>query len=318
MEESGQVEKTPVNKIKSQALRIGTGLAAFAAVALAPGMASALEDWQVGFQPAASPVMEQLTSFNNGMLILITVITLVVLALLSWVIIRYRAKVNPVPSKTTHNTVVEVVWTILPVMILVGIAIPSFSLLFAQYDPGRLIEDYDSSTALNVKVTGSQWAWTYEYPDEEYDIGGDVVNRYKSLPVGDQNTLDFDAAEPRLLEATLPMVVPVDRVVRLQVTASPRDVLHSFALPAMGVKVDAVPGRINESWFLAEEEGVYYGQCSELCGRLHYAMPIELRVVSAEQFEEWADVAGTGDFAGAKELLDAWEAERLAEQVAAR
>lgn len=304
------MDTSPVKNKTVRAKRYAIGLAAFAAAAIAPGLASAQAvDWQVGLQEAVSPVMEGITGFTNGTLILVTIIALFVLALLALAIIRFRAKVHPVPSKTTHNTVIEVVWTIVPVLILVGIAIPSFGLLFDQYDPSRVVEDYDPEEALNVKITGIQWSWGYEYPDERYDIGF-----YVSGPAGDAAD-NYEGAEPRLLEATLPMVVPVDTVVRLQVTAI--DVLHSFAMPSMGVKVDAVPGRITESWFLAEREGTFYGQCSELCGKLHYAMPIELRVVSADQFEEWASVAASGDMAAAKELLDAWEAERL-DQVAAR
>lgn len=310
--------RKPVDNKMRFGMRLGAGLAAFTAAAFASSAASALEDWQINFQEAASPVMERITSFNNGIMVLITLITLFVLALLTWVLIRYRAKVNPVPSKTTHNTTIEVLWTIVPVLILVGIAIPSFGLLFDQYDPARVIDDYDPETALNVKVRGNAWNWTYFYLDAEYDIGNDPrAGQYTSLPAGDPNA-NFEGADPRLLETTLPFVVPVDRVVRLQVTAAASGVLHAFALPAMGVKLDAVPGRITESWFLAEREGIYYGQCSELCGKFHYAMPIELRVVSAEQFEEWAAVAATGDFLGAKALLDGFEAARLEGQVAAR
>jgi cytochrome c oxidase subunit 2 len=258
--------------------------------------------------------MERIDSFNNGMLILVTLITLFVVALLAIVLIRYRAKVNPVPSKTTHNTVVEVLWTVIPVLILVGIAIPSFGLLFAQYDPARIIDDYDPESAINIKVTGQTWVWQYAYPDHG-------IRTFTSGPILDaEATAEADrpvyAGEPRLLETTLPMVVPVDTVVRLQVTSDPNGVLHAFSLNAMGVKLDAVPGRVTESWFLAEREGTFYGQCSELCGRYHYAMPIELRVVSQDQFDEWVAVAAT-DINAAKELLDTWEAERL-EQVAAR
>lgn len=317
-EETGQVENKLVNKLKAQVRRFGFGALALSATTLFSGAAFAQnqENWQLGFTDAASPVMEEITAFNNGMLILITVITLFVVVLLGIVMVRFRAKRNPVPSKTTHNTTIEVLWTIVPVMILVGIAIPSFGLLFSQYDPSRLIDDYDAEAALNVKVTGVRWSWQYAYPDPDVDVGN-VGFPYISAPVGNQATNDFDAAEPRLLEATLPLVVPVDRVVRLQITSPPGDVLHSFALPAMGVKTDAVPGRISESWFLARSEGIYYGQCSELCGKFHYAMPIEVRVVSAEQFDEWANAA-RGDYNAAKELLDQWEEERLAEQVAAR
>lgn len=299
------------------------GLFAFlATVVMAPTMALAQAgDWQVYFVEPASPIMNDIIGFNNGVMVVITLITLFVLGLLAWVIIRYRAKVNPVPSKTTHNTVVEVLWTVVPVIILVGIAIPSFSLLFAQYDPGRVVENYDPEEALTLKVTGLSWAWEYEY----LDLG----IRFRSDPVtaapGEVGETMFGGTplrpiggEPRLLETTAPFVVPVNTVVRLQVTAPANSVIHAFSLNAMGVKLDAVPGRLAESWFLAEREGTYYGQCSELCGRWHYAMPIELRVVSAEQFEEWTAAMTAGDTTGARALLDAWEEERLAEQVAAR
>lgn len=287
-------------------------LAAAGTLLAAPAVAFAQEapvddhaaDWQLYLPEPASPIMEQIISFNNGVMIVITLITLFVLALLGWVIIRYNARRNPVPSKTTHNTLVEVLWTVVPVLILVGIAIPSFSLLFAQYDPARAIDNYDPATAITVKATGYQWYWGYSYPDHG-------ISEFFSNPVREN-------AEPRLLEVDLPMVVPVGTVVRMQVTGAPTGVIHAFSLNAMGVKLDAVPGRITESWFLAEREGTFYGQCSELCGRDHYNMPIELRVVSQEQFAEWLAAAGT-NVRNAKALLDQWEAERLAvAQVAAR
>lgn len=310
MEELGQVTKL-IDDVKRRALR----LVAFATALAAPSVAFAqAENWEVGFQDPASPIMERIDSFNNAMLIVVTLITLFVVGLLVIAIIRFRAKVNPVPSKTTHNTVIEVLWTVIPVLILVGIAIPSFGLLFAQYDPARIIDDYDPESAINVKVTGQTWVWQYAYPDHG-------IRTFTSGPILDAAaTAEADrpvyGGEPRLLETTLPMVVPVDTVVRLQVTSDPNGVLHAFSINAMGVKLDAVPGRIVESWFLAEREGIFHGQCSELCGRYHYAMPIEVRVVSQDQFDEWVEVAAT-DINAAKELLDAWEAERL-EQVAAR
>jgi cytochrome c oxidase subunit 2 len=299
-----------VTRYLDHARRFGLALAAFAVAALAPSLASAqAENWQITFDDPASPIMEQIVTFNNGVLIVITLITLFVMGLLGWVMYRYRARRNPVPSKTTHNTVVEVLWTILPVLVLVGIAIPSFGLLFAQYDPSRVLEDYDPAEVLNIKVTGQTWFWQYEYPD----LG---LGTIFSNPVRDAN--NQPAGEPRLLETDNPFVVPVNTVVRLQVTSPSSGVLHAFALPAMGVKLDAVPGRLMESWFLAEREGTFYGQCSELCGRYHYAMPIEVRVVSEEQFDQWVAAVQAGDTAGARQMLDAWEAERLAEVVAAR
>ncbi len=284
--------------------RFGVALAVMLAAALAPTLAAAqAQEWQVYFDEPASPVMEHIVSFNDALMIIITIIALFVLGLLSWVIIRYRSKVNPVPSKTTHNTVVEVLWTIVPVLILVGIAIPSFGLLFDQYDPSRVVDNYDPDQVINVKVTGQTWFWQYDYPDEG-------IRNIVSTPVRDENN-NF-AGEPRLLETTMPFVVPVDTVVRLQVTSPSNGVIHSFALPAMGVKLDAVPGRLAKSWFLAEREGTFYGQCSELCGQYHYAMPIELRVVTRDQYDQWVAAMASGDQAGAKAMVDQWEAERLA------
>ncbi|MGD9738911.1 MAG: cytochrome c oxidase subunit II [Bauldia sp.] len=282
-------------------------LLAMPAVALAqeavPGVEPHATDFQVYFGEPASPIMERIINFNNGVMIVITLITLFVMALLGWVMIRYNARRNPTPSKTTHNTLVEVLWTVVPVLILVGIAIPSFSLLFAQYDPARAIDDYDPAAAITVKATGYQWYWGYEYPDNG-------IREFTSTPLRD--------AEPRLLAVNLPMVVPVDTVIRMQVTGAPTGVIHAFSLNHMGVKLDAVPGRITESWFLAEREGIFYGQCSELCGREHYNMPIELRVVSQEQFAQWVEAASTS-VQNARALLDQWEAERIAAaQVAAR
>jgi len=317
-----------VTKYIEQIRRSALGLAGvLIAVLLAPTMAFAqgveqAVDWQVYFVEPASPIMSDIVGFNNFIMVLMTIITIFVVGLLGWAMIRYRAKANPVPGKTTHNTVIEVLWTIVPVLILVGIAIPSFSLLFAQYDPGRVIDDYKPDDAINVKITGWTWSWQYEFPD----LG---ISPYISNPILDTTTVPDTTVfggipdrvfggEPRLLETDLPLVVPVDQVIRLQVTAPPTGVLHAFSLPAMGVKLDAVPGRLGESWFLAEREGTFFGQCSELCGRYHYAMPIELRVVSGEQFDEWVEVVSSSGPAAAKELLDVWEAERLAEQVAAR
>jgi len=223
--------------------------------------------WQLGLQQAASPVMESITSFHNGLLIVISLITVFVLALLIAVMIKFNAKANPVPSKTTHNTLLEVLWTVVPVLILVGIAVPSFRLLFLQLDIPK--------ADLTVKATGKQWFWTYSYPDNgpfEFD----------SLMLKDD---ERKPGQPRLLAVDNEMVVPVNKVVRVLATAS--DVIHAFAVPSFGVKIDAIPGRINETWFKATKEGMYYGQCSELCGRDHAFMPIAVRVVSEQAFATW-------------------------------
>jgi len=222
--------------------------------------------WQLGFQDAATDNMTQITNFNDFLLILMTAITLVVLGLMVYVMLRFNAKANPEPSKTTHNTLVEVVWTVVPILILVIIAIPSFRLLYYQ----RVLPEAD----MTVKATGYQWYWGYEYPDH----GGFA---FDSLMLNDDERGD----QPRLLATDTAMVVPVNTTVRVIVTGA--DVLHSWAMPAFGVKMDAVPGRLNETWFRAEQTGTYYGQCSELCGIRHAFMPIRVEVVEPEAFASW-------------------------------
>jgi cytochrome c oxidase subunit II len=235
-----------------------------------PGAALAAQPhpWQTSFQEAATPLMEQITSFHTLLLIIITGITLFVLALLIWVVIKYNAKANPAPSKTTHNTTIEVLWTVIPVVILVVIAVPSFKLLYYA--------DVIPEADMTIKATGNQWYWSYEYPDHgNFTFDANMVA-----------TEDLKPGQPRLLESDNRIVVPVATVVRVQVTAA--DVLHSWAMPAFGVKVDAVPGRLNETWFgPVKQEGVYYGQCSELCGTRHGFMPIAVEVVSREKFDAW-------------------------------
>ncbi|HET9903566.1 MAG TPA: cytochrome c oxidase subunit II [Xanthobacteraceae bacterium] len=226
--------------------------------------------WQIGLQDAATPVMHNLISFHNFVMTIITCITVFVLALLVTVMVRFNARSNPEPSRTTHNTAIEVAWTLIPVMILVAIAVPSFKLLFFQ----QAIPQAD----LTVKATGKQWFWSYSYPDSKFE--------FDSLMLRDG---DRKAEQPRLLAVDNAMVVPVNKVIRVQTTAS--DVIHSFAVPSFGIKIDAVPGRLNETWFKAEREGVYYGQCSELCGKDHAFMPIEVRVVSEQAFAAWLDEA---------------------------
>jgi cytochrome c oxidase subunit 2 len=228
-------------------------------------------EWQLGFQQSVTPVMDSITWFHNFLLYLIVAITLFVLVLLVIVMVRFNARANPVPSKTTHNTLIEVLWTVVPVLILVIVAVPSFRLLFFQLN----IPQAD----LTIKATGKQWYWSYTYPDNgkfEFD----------SLMLQDK---DRKAGQPRLLAVDNEMVVPVNKVVRVQTTAT--DVIHSFAVPSFGIKIDAIPGRLNETWFKAEREGVYYGQCSELCGKNHAYMPITVRVVSDREFQAWVEDA---------------------------
>jgi cytochrome c oxidase subunit 2 len=211
--------------------------------------------------------MADITWFHNFLLVLITAITAFVLVLLLVVMIRYNARANPNPSRTTHNAVIEVVWTIVPVVILLAIAVPSFRLLFLELDPPK--------ADLTVKATGKQWYWSYNYPDNgnfEFD----------SILVADK---DLKADQPRLLTVDNEMVVPVNKVVHVLVTGA--DVIHSFAVPSFGIKIDAVPGRLNDTWFKATSEGRFHGQCSELCGKDHAFMPITVRVVNDAEFAAW-------------------------------
>ena len=222
--------------------------------------------WQVQLQEAATPVMENITWFHNFLFWLISAITLFVLVLLILVVVKFNAKSNPVPSRTTHNTLIEVAWTLIPVLILVGIAVPSFRLLFQELDIPK--------ADLTIKATGKQWYWSYAYPDNgkfEFD----------SLMAQDK--------QPRLLGVDNEMVVPVNKIIRVQTTGA--DVIHSFAVPAFGIKIDAVPGRLNETWFKATKEGMFYGQCSELCGKDHAFMPIAVRVVNDQEFASWVEEA---------------------------
>ncbi|HQS08635.1 MAG TPA: cytochrome c oxidase subunit II [Xanthobacteraceae bacterium] len=253
---------------------IRTGALAVAAMVAAISLSSAAwagmgqpSDWQIGLQDAATPVMASIHSFNNFVLAIIVAIVLFVMVLLAIVMVRFNERANPVPSKTSHNTLIEVIWTVAPVMILVAIAIPSFRLLHLELN----IPPAD----MTVKVTGHQWYWSYEYPDN----GG---FGFDSLMIPEK---DLKAGQPRLLAVDNEVIVPVNKTVRIQVTAA--DVIHSFAVPSFGVKIDALPGRLNESWFKATKEGVYYGQCSELCGRDHAFMPIAVRVVSQAEFDAW-------------------------------
>lgn len=228
----------------------------------------------IGLQEAASPLKHDAHFFHDGILMpIITGITLLVLGLLIWVVVRYNKKANPTPAKWSHNTTIEIIWTLVPVLILAGIAVFSFRLLYAYND----MPEPD----VTVKVTGYQWNWGYEYP--EYGISEYISN---VLPEAEARARGV----PYLLAADEPMVVPVGQVVRLTVTAS--DVIHAVALPAFGLKTDAVPGRVNETWFRAERPGIYYGQCSELCGINHAYMPLQINVVTQAEFEQWVASRG--------------------------
>ena len=248
--------------------------------------------WEYKLQESGSVVMDNIEWFHNLLLILITVITLFVLALLIIVMVKFNAKANPTPSRTTHNTLIEVAWTLIPVLILVTIAVPSFRLLFLELDLPK--------ADLTIKATGKQWYWSYTYPDNgkfEFD----------SLLACDETRKK--CTEPRLLTVDNEIVVPVNKVVRVQVTGA--DVIHSFAVPAFGIKIDAIPGRLNETWFKAEKVGMYYGQCSELCGKDHAYMPIAVRVVEDKDFVAWVEAAKK-KYAAAKDSTYASAAESAA------
>tara|TARA_B110000444_G_scaffold175288_1_gene163948 strand:+ start:2686 stop:3537 length:852 start_codon:yes stop_codon:yes gene_type:complete len=231
------------------------------------------KDFQINFQNAATSNMEDIVWFHNWFLFpIITAITLFVMFLLIYVVFRYNAKRNPVPSRTTHNTLIEVMWTVLPILILAIIAVPSFRILYTQ-------QTIPQNADMTIKVTGYQWYWGYEYPDHS-DIAFD------SLPLeGSELTED----KIRLLSVDNPLVVPANKIVRVQVTGG--DVIHNWAMPSFGIKTDAVPGRLNETWFKVEEPGIYYGQCSELCGMRHAFMPIEVHVLAEEDFNIWLQKA---------------------------
>jgi cytochrome c oxidase subunit II len=227
--------------------------------------------WQVGLQESATPVMDDVIWLHDYVLVFITCITAFVLGLLVIVMLRFNARAHPTPSRTTHNTVVEVLWTVIPVVILVFIALPSFRILFFQLNT--------PPADLTIKATGVTWNWKYDYPDN-----GDF--EFDSLIVPEK---DLKPGQPRLLTVDNEMVVPVNKVVRMQVTGF--DVIHSFTVPSFGIKIDAIPGRLNETWFRATKEGWYYGQCSELCGKDHAFMPIAVHVVSESEFAAWVEEA---------------------------
>lgn len=274
-----------------------------------------IKDWEIWHQPAVSDMARRIEWFDAYTFWFIIPITLFVLALMIWVVVRFNAKSNPEPSTTTHNTMIEVVWTVVPIIILVLIAIPSFDLLNRQFEPKE-------QPTMTVKAVGYQWYWGYEYQD-------DSELSFDSVLIGREDLSDPEAANeeraeygktdrekyPYLLAVDNEMVVPVGETIRVLVTAA--DVLHAFTVPALGFKMDAVPGRLNETWFKAEKEGLYYGQCSELCGKDHSFMPIAVRVVSREAFDTWKAAAVDDVEAANKALMaDLGEADASVEVAA--
>ena len=267
----------------------GAALAATYGYAIA-AQAAQPTPWQTRFQPAATPIMEQIEWFERYTLWFIIPITLLVLGLLAYCIIKFRASANPTPSRTSHNTLIEVIWTVGPVVVLLALAVPSFQLLTAQYTPPE-------DAKLTVKATGNQWNWDYEYQIEDpLSFNSAILTDADRAAAGKEDRARY----PRLLAVDNELVVPANTMVRVLVTAA--DVIHAFAVPAFGVKTDAVPGRINEIWFKVGKEGLYYGQCSELCGKDHAFMPIAVRVVSEQQYATWL-TAAKADLGGANKAL---------------
>lgn len=252
--------------------RLALALAAllFAAMAF-PAMAAEPRPWALGLQEAVSPTMERINSFHNLLLWLCFLISAFVLALLIYVVFKFNEKANPVPSKTTHNTLVEVLWTAIPIVILVGIAVPSFKLLYYT--------DKTNDAEMTLKIVGHQWYWSYEYPDF-----GEI--KFDSNMIAEK---DLKPGQRRLLEVDNRVVLPVGTNIRILMTAA--DVIHAWRIPAFGVMKDAVPGKLGETWVRIDKEGVYYGQCSELCGVNHAYMPIAVEAVSKQKFAAWVEEA---------------------------
>ncbi|MGB4056940.1 MAG: cytochrome c oxidase subunit II [Alphaproteobacteria bacterium] len=242
--------------------------------ALADGHAA---EWQINFQNAASTSAERIQNFHNFMLWIITAIVIFVMALLLYVMLRFNRRANPNPSQTTHNVLLEIIWTVIPIVILIIIAVPSFQLLYYT--------DRTAEPDMTLKVTGYQWYWGYEYPDQN------GIN-FQSYMIPDKD-IDTSKGQLRLLSTDNPIVLPVDTNIQILTTAA--DVIHSFAVPALGVKIDAMPGHTNETWVRITKPGTYFGQCSELCGKDHAYMPIEIRAVPKEEFNAWVDKMKGGE-----------------------
>ncbi len=297
------------------------GIAASALLGLSPGMALAgtgePSPGEIGLQDSVTPIMDSIHAFHDGLLLWIAVgISLLVAVLLAVIIIRFNARSNPVPSRFTHNTLLEVVWTALPVIILVIIAIPSFAVLTDQTTVPDGTRKYLGSNifsfgtvdvpapGLTIKATGNQWYWTYEYVDQGKSFDSNILS--------EKDRLAQNPVQPRLLAVDNMLVVPVNTTVRVQVTADPGGVIHAFAVPSFGIIMDAVPGRLNETWFNARKEGVYYGQCRELCGKDHAFMPIAVRVVPQDQFDTWVKALQAGSVEDANKTLPPLTAEQPA------
>ena len=231
--------------------------------------------WQTDFRPAATPTMEKVVAFHNFLNPIIIVIALFVIVLMAYIIVRFSAKNNPKPTKTTHNTTLEILWTVIPTIILIVIAIPSFRLLYYSH--------YNPNTEMTLKAIGNQWYWTYEYSDEGFSFDSNIL--CSTQEECDELSKETGKKYVRLLDVDEPIVLPVNKKIKVITTAT--DVIHSFSVPAFGIKIDGVPGRAQDTWFEILKEGTYYGQCSELCGMLHGYMPIVVKAVSESEFNEW-------------------------------
>jgi cytochrome c oxidase subunit 2 len=285
-------------------------------LAALPAFAAQPTPGALNFQEPATRIMERVIGFANPLHFGMALVAVFVLALLIWVCIRYNKRANPEPRKFSHNTLIEIIWTTVPVIILVVIAGPSFSNLFYQENEPDLVQIAESGDLndpnvfveaakqgwITVKAEGmGNWAWTYYYPDEMDADGYQVQFVSNAIHYGLPSDPPATPEKPRYLATDYPMVIPANRYIRYQ-TASDR-VIHSWTVPAFGVKTDAVPGRLNEGWFLVEKPGVYYGQCSELCGKNHAFMPIEVRVVPQAQYDRWIETMKTGDIDAATEMV---------------
>jgi cytochrome c oxidase subunit II len=284
------------------AMALGAGLLA-APAAAGSGQPT---DGQIGFQDPVTPIAEQIHRLHDMVNIIIFAIVAFVLALLLWVMWRYSERNNPVPSRTTHNTVVEVLWTVIPVCILVVIAVPSFRLLYAQYT--------FPPPDLTIKATGHTWNWSYEYPDQKFNVDSVILDE-----AGRQEWIDAGMPKdqvPRNLAVDKEIMVPVNKVVHVLVTST--DVIHAWRIPSFGSMTDAVPGRVTATWFKAQKEGLYFGQCSELCGKDHAFMPIAVRVVKDDVFTAWADATKARDRKKVKQIILQVAKEQAAQKVAAK
>lgn len=260
-----------VRKVRFSALAVLSALMGSAAAGSAQAGEGSPQPWQMGFQPANSPVMERIVELNDFITAVMFAVVLLVMGLLLYVIVRFNSKRNPVPQKFSHNQVLEVAWTVAPVAILIAIAIPSFKLLYFM--------DRAQDADMTLKVTGHQWYWSYEYPDQA-GIAFDSFMKYPDA---------LEEGEPRLLAVDNEVVLPVGKTVRILLTST--DVIHSWAVPSLGIKTDSLPGRLNETWVRIEEPGTYYGQCSELCGVNHGFMPVAVRAVPEAEFDAWVEQA---------------------------